>query len=407
MNLTQVSLHLMRPSLTASPLPSEPLNVNRNGSWLLRLPPELLVLIARCLANLHSSPYILTPTESTADALIAFSLTCKVIRGVCRSAGLFSRLTPPERKYLTADYEQLAGGASRLTSLGIDLGNSEVWEFCAHIMGTFQDLDRLVLCGRPKKMKDGFTHRFMSSGLGSRFSDFKGRSVTLKRASFNTEQAEMLFLLNRSNVATFNCIESKFSLSLGRCRDRRKVENLFPKLRSFVFSGPPSLPESFINRAFHQTFRFHYLFGDTDLRYFELRTGLRHLKGRRQDVARTSWRSHVPIWYETTRAELLRYLNCYCLKSLEVFVDADGLSGPFLDHAPLVHLNLLQYRYYPLFQKMRLLIFRCETPEILTSFESDSHDCTFGHLFREKDRSGSLPEHSIWYHVKPLSPYNH
>jgi hypothetical protein len=137
-------------------------------------------------------------------------------------------------------------------------------------MGTFQDLDGLVWCGCPKKMKEGFAHRFMSSGLGSRFSSFKGRSVTLKRASFNAEQAEMLFLLNRSNVATFNCIESKFSLSPGRCRDRIKVQNLFPKLRSFVFSGPPSLPESFINRAFPETFRFHYLFGDLDLRYFEL-----------------------------------------------------------------------------------------------------------------------------------------
>jgi hypothetical protein len=155
-------------------------------------------------------------------------------------------------------------------------------------------------------------------------------------------------------VATFNCIESKFSLS-GRGGDRRKVENLFPKLRSFVFCGPPSLPESFINRAFPEI---RYLFGDPDLRYFELTTQLRLLKSRMQDVARRSWRSYVPNWYKTTRSELLRYLRYYCVKSLEVFVDADGLSGPFLDHAPLVRqFNLFNY-HYPPFEKMRLLVFR-------------------------------------------------
>jgi len=79
----------------------------------------------------------------------------------------------------------------------------------------------------------------------------------------------------------------------------------------------------------------------------------------------------------------------------------------YLVHSLITHPSYYNrsklYNYRP-FEKMRLSVFRYETPEILTSFESYGDDCPLGHLFRGEDLGSSLPEHSIWYHVKTHSP---
>jgi hypothetical protein len=129
-------------------------------------------------AKFNTSPYPLTCTFPDRESLRHLSLCNKTLRGECRSAGLFSRLTPPEpKRYLSTDLEKLLGGIPwRLTSLGIDLGNPDVWEICAHIMGRFPDLDGIVLSRSPKKTKE----RFINSDITSKFEAFKGTSVTLK-----------------------------------------------------------------------------------------------------------------------------------------------------------------------------------------------------------------------------------
>lgn len=365
--------------------------------WLLRLPPEILVLITQFVVALNTSPYPLSRLHSEPNSLFNFSLCNKAIRDACRSAGLFSQLTAPSetKKCLPTDFEKLVGGIPwTLASLGVDLSNPEVWEICAHVMGMFPDLDGLVLLGSPQKRK----MRFLSSEIGSKFAAFKGTSVTLKRARFTKYQSPVLFHLNRSNVSTFNFIQSEFVCPRPRdFWDRR--ETLFPKLQVFVFSGLRKFDRFFLSEFFNRENLFASLFGNApNLKYFEFTSGStpRLLKDREWE--RRGWVAGYAFdtyWNMRTRDSVFTYLQRFARNSLEVFVDADGLSGPFQDHCSLLGTN------EPPFKEMKLLVFRCENPEILTSYEGNHHDCTVGRFFSEGETVYDLREtHSVWYHVE-------
>ena len=382
------------------------------STGLFRFPPEILIHIARYVgAAPNPRTYPLT-TGQDRESLLNLSLCNKVIRGVCRSSGLLSKLTPPARakNCRRAHLETMFGGVAwGVNSLGIDLGNPAVWNICAHIMKQFQNLDSLVLHGCPERLRNGFA----DCKLGRRFKAFRGTTLILKRASFNEPQMAVLYDLNRSRVRNFQCIESNFVFkdTLGR-----EDQNLFPKLRSFIFTGHPTRRTDFIHQEYFHSFsapsalqirRFYNVFGSLfsgglqGLRYFKLYSASTpRLSKRRQDVTRGSLASGwVPEqnWNKRNRFGILAYLRAFASQSLEVFVDSDGLSGPFLDHAGLVAYE----QHCAPFEKLRLLVFQCERPEILTSFENGKDDCTFGRVFRKADENLSFREHSVWYHVKP------
>ena len=380
---------------------SSTLKHSLNDCWLLRLPPEILVLITQFIAALNTSPYPLSQQHSEPEFLLNFSLCNKAIRRVCRSAGLFSRLTPPSerKKKLPANLEMLIGGIPwNLTSLGVDLGNPDVWEICAHIMSIFPDLDGLVLSGSPQKRKK---MRFLRSDIGAKFAAFKGTSVTLKWARFTKYQSAVLFHLNRSNVSIFNFLESECV-----CPQRRDwwdyVETLFPKLQVFVFNGLRKFNAYFISEFYDTENLFASLFGNApNLKYFEFTSGStpRLLKVReRERSGMVAGYAFDTYWNMRTRDSIFVYLQRFAQNSLEVFVDADGLSGPFHDHCCHMDQN------NPPFKNMKLIVFRCENPEILVSYERKYHDCTVGRFFQEPETIYALREiHSVWYHVqRPL-----
>jgi len=60
-------------------------------------------------------------------------------------------------------------------------------------------------------------------------------------------------------------------------------------------------------------------------------------------------------YYFAYNLAIFHFLQYYGHRSLEVFLDADGLPGPFMDYTPSVGNGRVS------FEKTRLLVFRCET----------------------------------------------
>ena len=224
-------------------------NAQTLKSPLLATPPEILLLIAESVANVGSTStsYSLTVQQLESDnaTLVNFSLSNKAIRLACISAGLFNKCTLPAHKVgPSLDFDQVFGRTpSRLTSLGIDLGNPNVWESCAHIMGRFSALDQLVLSGCFPKQR---TPAFFESELATKFRSFKGTSVELRRTSLTCTQSQILLLVGGSNVTSFICLECDLSES-GYGTAGHMWACVFPKLKSFMFSFPSIRRKNFVS----------------------------------------------------------------------------------------------------------------------------------------------------------------
>jgi len=251
------------------------------------------------------------------------------------------------------------------------------------------------------------TKRLCKSNLGLQFARFNGNTITLKRTSFSGYHSEILFLLGRSNVTTFLLLQSEFSL---RGAKYWPLKSLFPNLRRFVFDGTSKRANSLFNAyhpGFNYTSLFSYLFLPAPpLVYFELSTGstaklLRHrIDDRNNGEQEVNY--HANYFTARTRLGILRYLQHH-VTTLEVFVDNDSLAGPFLTHTILFPFRKQTPRRdkIPRFERMKLMVFRCENPASLTSFGSGTDDCTTGSRLRLSGLGG----HSVWIHVYPDSKF--
>src|SRR5271170_4628306 len=214
-------------------------------SPLLATPPEILVLIAESVADVSTSPYKTTVYQASDKAtLVNFSLANKAIRRACISAGLFNACILPAGKVASSlDLKEVfSTWPMRLGSLGIDLGNPELWDSCADIMGSFPQLDELVLSGcYPTRLS---TRKFLNSELGTKFRSFKGTSVALRRASLTCTQSQILFIIGGSNVTAFKCLECDLSWSGWGTEGTWTA--LYPKLESFMFTLPSFRRKSFL-----------------------------------------------------------------------------------------------------------------------------------------------------------------
>ena len=371
-------------------------------SPLLATPPEILVLIAECVANVSISPYMLTLYKASDNAtLVNLSLVNKAIRHACISAGLFNNCTLPAHKAgPSLDLDDLCGiWPLRITSLGIDLGNPNLWDSCAHIMGNFPDLDKLVLSGRyPNRL----TSAFLESELATKFRFFKGTSVVLRGASLTSVQSQILFLIGGSNVRAFTYLECHLRQNGHSGVQSQMWDCLFPKLQSFMISLPSIREKDWVKPAIlidsvlglypeirPQLLRFEWSFGSK----------ARFCKDRTTGIRRGPPRFVTNRTCERELMRMLKALQLRTYKSLEVFIDGDSLGGDMVDIAEglIPHVQVQQSTPY---EKMKLLVFRCEIPQDLaTGDESDT--CAV-----ENDARASEVEqkHPVWDYVhNPLS----
>jgi len=382
-----------RPSLALPPTQSQV-----QGSFpLLSCPPEILLLIAKRVANLHSSGYNITAKPRGRTDLFNFSHSNKTLREACVATGLLTWLTPPKgiRWPEPTLFDMLFGSRQFVIScLEVDIGNVDVWELCAHIMEKFPNLDGLVLSGCAAKN----TKRFCESKLGAQFTKFTGTSITLKQAVFSGFQSQILFLLGRSNVTSFSLLGTEFNL---RGPKEWTLKTLFPKLARFVFNGLAKRQNVYVE--YHPDFVYqplfsHFFLPAPNLVYFELLTGSRArlLRGRIDDRENIEDETNTLANYFTSRTRfgILRYLQEH-VKTLQVFVDNDSLDGPFLNHTMLLPHPHAKADSFPRFEKMKLLVFRCEDPGSLTAFGGTTDDCTVG----SRNRLSGSGGHSVWQHV--------
>ena len=356
-------------------------------SPLLATPPEILVLIAESVANVSTAPYkISLHRPSDNSALANFSLANKVIRRACISAGLFSiTLLAHKVEALALDRDAWFGtGPLRITSLGIDLGNPDVWDSCAHIMTKFPDLDELILSGTYPKWR---TSAFFKSKLATTFRSFKGTSVVLREASLTYTQSQISSAIGGSNVTSFRCLES----------DLYMCTSVFLKLESLMFTLPSNRGKNFggvdvlINRILAPMGTYSEV--RPQLRRFEWAFGSK-VRLRKDRTKALGPPRFVKNWScNRDMAHMLLALRLQTYKSLEIFVDGDSLGGDMVDMID----NLASVQQLPRYEKLKLLVFRCDCPQDLTiGVESGT-----GENGRPSDVEGEYP---IWKHVRsPLS----
>jgi hypothetical protein len=351
-------------------------------SPLLATPPEILVLIAESVANVSTAPYKISLYQPSDNSTLAnFSLANKAIRRACISAGLFSNCTLPAHKVepsLDRD-AWFETGPLRIISLGIDLGNPNVWDSCAHIMTAFPDLDELVLSGSfPKRL----TPAFFKSELATTFRSFKGTSVVLRKAPLTYTQSEISSLIGGSNVTAFRCLDS----------DLDRWTGVFLKLESLMITLPSNRRKNFfgVNALLKHILAPMGIYSEVrpQLRRFEWTFGskVRLRKDRTKALTAGSPR-FVKNWsYYRDMAQMLLELQLQTYKSLEVFVDGDSLGGDMVDIINAL-VSVQQVRRY---EKLKLLVFRCDCPQVLTIGTGTPSDI-----------EGEYP---IWKHVSsPLS----
>ena len=302
--------------------------------------------------------------------------------------------TPPEILLLIAEsVADVSTWPMRLASLGIDLGNPELWDLCADIMGSFPQLDELVLSGCYPKRRS--TRKFLNSELGTKFRSFKGTSVVLRRVSLTCTQAQILIIIGGSNVKALMCLECDLSFGWG-------IKGMWlPKLESFMCTLPSIRRKSFTG----PDVLIDHILAPIGI-YPEIRVRLAHFEWAFGSKARL-WKDRttprkgpprfVKNWtYCRVMSQMLITLQFQTCKSLEVFIDGDSLGGDMVDIIDMfVHAQGQQW------EKLKLLVFRCDFPQDLTIGDESTTRTVENGVRASENNEEVEREHPIWKYVVP------
>jgi hypothetical protein len=99
---------------------------------------------------------------------------------------------------------------------------------------------------------------------------------------------------------------------------------------------------------------------------------------------------------------MLQALQRETYKSLEVFIDGDILGGDMVDIIDAF--SEVQRPQWGPYEKMKLLVFRCEFPHYLT-FEDESRGGPAENSLRSSVTEGVEREHPIWHHISTMYAY--
>jgi hypothetical protein len=282
-------------------------------------------------------------------------------------------------------------GGPPLTSLGIDLSNSSVWDMCAQIMTVIPDLNELCFTGKTK------TKNFQDTKLGSSCANFNGTSLVLRHATFTNMSFAILLHLRRTTITSFILDETQIATDPDRGgmwwdREIRQFPGIepgtpfFPNLERVKFIGLPPEYRGLTEMALCQCF-----IAGSRLKHIEV-GGLRP-----QIVCDEESLSHeMPNReYIDMRLYLLFMLHQHCPTSLETYSEHDYIEDPFMGdmqsfgggfvHAPILNIKILGLR--------------CRDLKSLASFDGPD-DCTSGNVTQQ-----GWQDHSAWMYLSVV--YEH
>lgn len=365
-------------------------------SGLLRLPPELLLLIADYTveANSEKNQRYTVFNSSRGEALIALSRVNKTLRNACTVAGLFSCLSP-KAGYKTREKSPFIGVRldhwGPLTCLGIDLSEERVWSLCANIMNKYPNLEELCLRGDI----GGRVRAFESSKLRKSLALFRGTALILRNANFDKNS---LFVLESVAGPSITSLYFDRSALQSNMSDFARRVPLLPNLKKVKYIGRGDLSTRGRYRADTiDNFCTLYL-RHVKISHFEISYGIRPccLKGDRDELLLGL---NANMAYRSMRRQVLNVLRDSSRASLEVYIDDNELSGAFTEDD-----QIFCYRNDippPPFRKTTILVFRCERLEDLSDFDHPGSDlvCSLNlpPKFVTRHRQyWSQHHHSIW-----------
>lgn len=320
---------------------------------LLRLPPEILLNIARILLC-HNS--LTQATTVDYSSLIPLSSSHPGLRKICISAGLFKRISPKSKSFKRFKEFGESLDIRCIISLGVDLGNDNVWPVCAHVMSLQHSLNELCIIGSTSRL----TAKFFSSGLARRFSEFKGTSIVFRRALFTKLSIPVLASIGGSRVMSLVFDRTKLHFDPWKDDPEDTLSfPLFPFVKRIKYVGVPleSLRQISVQN-------FIYLFmTDCPLTHFEISFGYpaRCCGQRRKDdpdfedrfAQISNANRNLCLTMETIYDALRRYSR----KSLQGFLRHELCSGVFVDRS-WVYSEFPRPPTPPPFLRLKLLVLR-------------------------------------------------
>jgi hypothetical protein len=368
---------------------------------ILRLPPELLLSIARHVLETRTEYWTTILTKPNISSLLALSQTHSALRAACIAGGMFSRVRPVLHfgpQHFIQDYKQLerlfqqAYSRPHISSLSIDLSNWRSWNLCAHIMEKFPDLEELVFTGQANRT----TEKFVDGELGQRCALFKGKSLILRHAHFTELSFPVLRKLERDSIVSLQVEESVLHINRMKwilSTFSRNLQNV--KLIGLMdYWTAEILASSFIPGSCITHFEMGY----------RVKPCLLSERNSKQNLEKEQRLPPNRI-YTTMRRVILRSLRRHSATTLKTFVDQHELKGPFVGDShdvlfPWQWHNGIRSHASP-FKNMKLLAFRCEKLESLIKFDGID-DCTVGCLWREIQRPDGVQDHSVWMYLSTL-----
>jgi hypothetical protein len=362
---------------------------------LLRLPPELLLSIARLV--IHKDPLTRVPDYSS---LIPFSLSHGGIRHICISAGLFRQISPRANFRRFKEFGDSLD-IRRITSLGVDLGNEKVWAFCAHVLSVKRNLEELCVIGTTAR----FTAKFCASNLAKRIAEFRGRSLVFRRALFTKLSVSVLAKIGgRGTVTSIAFDRSKLHFNPWRDATQQGLSfPLFPSVTRIKYIGAPldSLRHTSVENFVHLFMR------NCRLTHFEVSYGFTAKCCGYRGTDDPDFDAKIAQILNSNRNLFLSMgtiydaLSQFSSKTLQVFLDRDSRSDTFVDKS-WVYAGTSRPPAPPPFRQMKLLILRVKDLSDLMRRDHPADD-KFCSASIEIPCVGSSPlsvhHHSLWRYL--------
>jgi hypothetical protein len=360
----------------------------RRGCYFLRLPPELLVKIASLLV---SKTRLTVLPEDNYSSLISFSSSHTYLREVGFSARLFSRICP---KSNFEGFKEFGDSLNIrcITSLSVDLGNQNVWPFCADVMKSQPDLNELCVIGETSN----HTAEFCASDLAKRFTEFKGRSIVFRKSVFDLTSVPVLTAIGgRGTVKSLFFDGSVLDFHPDETRETLGFP-LFPSVKRIKYIKSPSESLSGIT-----VFVLVYLFmTNCPLTHFEMSSGKPPSCCGARENDDPNFNEKVLQMKKTNEPQnwtlqcIYNALREFSLKSLKVFLDSDPRTEIFNDLDPYHSLA----RRLPSFPRMKLLVLTVKNIHELLD-EKQPTDHQYCSLATARSLSGSKHHHSVWRYL--------